>query len=70
MVMFKACPRCSGDMHVNRDFYGNYRECLMCGYMQDVEDKKRESLGFVMPTAEIGKKAKSGRKGRVATKVA
>ena len=36
MIMFKACPRCQGDMHQNRDMYGEYRECLMCGYMADV----------------------------------
>lgn len=37
MVYFKACPRCRGDMHINRDMYGAYRECLQCGYMVDVE---------------------------------
>lgn len=37
MIFFKACPRCSGDMHVNRDIYGDYKECLNCGNMQDLE---------------------------------
>ena len=37
MIMFKACPRCQGDMHQNRDMYGEYRECLMCGYMTDIQ---------------------------------
>jgi|ETN01SMinimDraft_4_1059930.scaffolds.fasta_scaffold42070_2 DNA-directed RNA polymerase subunit M/transcription elongation factor TFIIS len=37
MIFFRACPRCSGDMHVNRDIYGDYKECLNCGNMQDLE---------------------------------
>lgn len=36
MLEFKACPRCRGDVHTNRDMYGTYRECLQCGYMVDV----------------------------------
>ena len=24
-------------MHINRDIYGEYKECLNCGYMSDVE---------------------------------
>lgn len=44
MVIFKACPRCRGDMHVNRDFYGDYRECLQCGLMEDIMSPKRARL--------------------------
>ena len=44
MVIFKACPRCRGDMHVNRDFYGDYRECLQCGLMEDIISPERAKL--------------------------
>ena len=37
MLYLKGCPRCKGDMHDNRDLSGNYKECLQCGYMVDVE---------------------------------
>ena len=37
MLSLKSCPRCKGDLHTNRDFYGAYTECLQCGYMQDIE---------------------------------
>ena len=37
MVLLKACPRCHGDIHVNRDVYGEYRECFQCGWMQDID---------------------------------
>ena len=37
MLLFKACPRCGGDIQVNRDIYGDYKECLQCGLMEDTE---------------------------------
>ena len=36
MVDLRDCPRCRGFVHANRDSYGEYRECLQCGYMVDV----------------------------------
>jgi hypothetical protein len=36
MVFFKACLRCKGDMHMNRDIYGEYGKCLQCGFMVDI----------------------------------
>ncbi|MBI4200811.1 MAG: hypothetical protein HY531_00805 [Chloroflexi bacterium] len=32
MIYFKACPRCHGDMHLSKDQYGQYVECIQCGY--------------------------------------
>ena len=37
MLQLKGCPRCQGDLNVNRDMYGEYQECLQCGYMKDIE---------------------------------
>ena len=28
-------------MHVRGDMYGNYRECLQCGFMADLEEESR-----------------------------
>lgn len=36
MLFFKACPRCRGDLHTASDIYGAYKECLHCGYIQDL----------------------------------
>ena len=49
-IFFKACPRCSGDMHINRDIYGDYKECLNCGNMQDIEntDARRALVSAAM----------------------
>ena len=36
VLYLKACPRCGGDVHTNRDLYGPYKECLQCGHMVDL----------------------------------
>jgi DNA-directed RNA polymerase subunit M/transcription elongation factor TFIIS len=43
MLTLKGCPRCKGDLHSNRDMYGSYRECLQCGYMQDIVEPNKLS---------------------------
>ena len=40
MLYLKACPRCRGDMNTNRDLYGNYKECLQCGHIVELENPK------------------------------
>ena len=37
----KNCPRCSGDMFVERDVDGWIERCLLCGYSRDVSAAKR-----------------------------
>ena len=34
MLDFKACPRCKGDVQKNRDYYGEFRQCLQCGHTE------------------------------------
>ena len=36
MFFFKACPKCKGDMHLDRDVYGAFCKCLQCGQITDV----------------------------------
>ena len=43
MILLKACPRCRGDLKTEKDIYGEYRECLQCGYMEDIEAGGRTS---------------------------
>ncbi|MFH1560347.1 MAG: hypothetical protein ABID84_02915 [Chloroflexota bacterium] len=38
-MLLKGCPRCRGDLHMDRDFYGEYRKCIQCGYMEDLEPR-------------------------------
>ena len=36
MIYFGACPKCHGDVTLNRDSYGKFMSCLQCGLMRDV----------------------------------
>ena len=36
MMMFKACPRCKGDIEIRRDVYGRYAQCIQCGHTRDL----------------------------------
>ena len=44
-LMFKSCPRCvEGDVYRDRDEYGEYLDCVQCGWMFDLprEDRVQE----------------------------
>jgi len=30
---FKSCPRCGGDLFIDREVDGLYEQCLQCGYL-------------------------------------
>jgi len=34
----KGCPRCKGDVVVERDRWGWYEECIQCGYLRDLQN--------------------------------
>lgn len=34
----KSCPRCNGDLFVQREAEGWFECCLLCGYERDVSD--------------------------------
>ena len=34
----KGCPKCSGDLFIDRDFNGWYEQCLQCGYLGELKD--------------------------------
>ena len=61
VIDFKACSRCQGDMHVKQDMYGEYRVCLQCGYMLDVQRKpNRHEINEIVLAAR--RNAKGNRK--------
>ena len=31
---FRSCPRCSGDVYVEKDNEETYERCLQCGYVK------------------------------------
>ena len=36
MIKLKACPKCHGDLYLERDQYGRYMSCLQCGYPMEL----------------------------------
>ncbi len=36
-LYFKACLKCGGDVHSDRDAYGFFQKCLQCGRIIDLE---------------------------------
>ncbi len=62
MLLFKACPRCRGDMHASGDMYGDYKECLQCGWIVDIE----QSGPFKLAPAAVPAKVLAAKKRKVA----
>lgn len=52
MLYTKACPRCSGDVKLDRDNYGVYAKCLQCGFNRDFQTR-RGDFGASMGTGSL-----------------
>ena len=37
MMRLRGCPKCEGDVLLERDHYGWYEQCLQCGYLRDLK---------------------------------
>jgi DNA-directed RNA polymerase subunit M/transcription elongation factor TFIIS len=33
----RRCPKCGGNLYIDKDYHGWYEECLQCAYMKDLE---------------------------------
>ena len=64
MVFYKSCPKCMGDMHIRRDFYGDFKECLQCGLLQDLVEKPAMELAGMQSGESLG--SPRGKKGKAA----
>jgi DNA-directed RNA polymerase subunit M/transcription elongation factor TFIIS len=36
MLKINSCPKCKGDVTVDKDEHGQHEECLQCGYLRDL----------------------------------
>ena len=50
MLYSKACPRCRGDIQLDRDNFGVFAKCLQCGFNRDFPDRQRTAV----PPTETG----------------
>ncbi len=37
MLRPKSCPKCKGDVLLDRDQYGWFEQCMQCGFMTDLK---------------------------------
>lgn len=37
MLKLKSCPKCKGDLLIDKDMYGWYEQCIQCGYQHSLE---------------------------------
>ncbi len=44
MMELKACPRCRGDMRVDHDMYGDFKQCIQCGNSIELKQTTRRRL--------------------------
>ena len=38
MWKLKSCPRCKGDVFIDRDLDGWYEQCLQCAYRRELKN--------------------------------
>jgi hypothetical protein len=60
MIWFKSCPRCQGDLTLERDLYFGYRylTCIQCG--AEVADDQRLKLLDAQGVSKPGTRAAQG----------
>ncbi len=51
-LKFNACPKCRGDLHLRRDIYGMFVNCLQCGLQRDL-DAPNPAVEVTRPESEI-----------------
>ena len=58
MVMWrlKSCPRCNGDIFINKEADGRYEHCLLCGYVRDVTRYFTTDKATIPPDDEDSRK--------------
>ena len=60
MIWFKACPRCEqGDLVLNDDFYGAYKQCLQCGHIVELLPASASASGLATRAFNQPSKKKS-----------
>ena len=51
MMLLKGCHRCWGGLRINNDIYGEHKQCVQCGYMEDLDPRSNTA------SSETGAKA-------------
>ncbi len=41
MLYLKSCPKCGGDVYLDRDLYGTFMACFQCGHTLNAAEEKK-----------------------------
>ena len=55
MMELKACPRCHGDLRVDHDIYGNFKQCIQCGNSIELKQDGRRRVTQTAPYVQVGR---------------
>ncbi len=58
MIKLKACPKCHGDLYLERDQYGRYMSCLQCGYLKELLGE----LAGELPEVSLAEQSRQSRR--------
>ncbi len=67
MLKLKSCPRCKGDIIIDRDHLSWYEQCIQCGYQHDLEasgEVKDNGKEGIIKYSKRGRARHGGRKVR------
>ena len=53
-VVLRGCPRCYGDLLLNRDGYGRYFSCFQCGYHSSADEEQPVARPEAIPQQQYG----------------
>ncbi len=63
MIKLKACPKCHGDLYLEKDQYGRFLSCLQCGYLTELLGELLSELPGKQP-GELPAVSQSGKPGQ------
>ena len=53
LIVGGRCPKCGGNLYLDRDYIGWYEQCLQCAYMKDLgvvyQNKKKTESKVALP---------------------
>jgi ssDNA-binding Zn-finger/Zn-ribbon topoisomerase 1 len=57
------CPKCGGNLYLDRDYNGWYEQCLQCAYIKDlavVYQDKAKKIAELVPVKKVAYVEKKG----------
>ncbi|MCH7552833.1 MAG: hypothetical protein IIC82_02395 [Chloroflexi bacterium] len=58
MLFLKSCPRCQGDMYLEKDSYGSFHQCLQCGNTKDLDAPSPLLAKVEWPVMQAGRRSR------------